>query len=284
MGVESRDADVQQADHVVGVDESGNGGGGPFVMVAVQCPRERGEDLAELLIDLDLQPWKNKSSSTPSGMTNADLSSRVRDLIDAFRELPVTWHAVAGWGDYNKDQRGMIACIVTSKAMTGGSDGELPEYTGPATLLHDGGRHMYGTQQIELRRAAARQFSGFGDRITPLYLSNLKRGDKTYPEITAADYIAGYLNSQIPQSGIEGLGCDVQRIDNSWRASDEAPTTLYQLRARNRRRQLTKEDRAAAWIEGCRPPEEGAWNEQPLESLADRLRSETVRNYLLDEL
>jgi len=283
-GRTSSSAEVQTADHVVGIDESGNTRDSPLVMVAVQCPRDHGEDLAELLIDLGLQPWKSKSSSTPPGISNTELSSRVEELIRRLDALPVSWHGVGGWGSYNKEQRGAIACIVASKAMTGGSDGEMPDYDGPAILLHDGGAGMYGKQQIELRRAAARQFSGFGDRITPVYLSNIVKGDMTYPEITAADYIAGYLKSEISGVGIENLGYGIDRIDNSWRSSDESPTTLYRLRARNGRRKATSEDRVAAWIEGRRPPEEPAWNEQPLGSLVDRLHSGTVREYLLEEL
>lgn len=272
---------VQHASHVVGVDESGNSSDGPFLMAAVQCPRSSGEQLAEALIDLGLEPWKSKSSSTPAGMTNAELSHAVETLIERFTELPVTWHAVAGWGSYGKDQCAAIACTTASKALT---SGEIPEYEGPAAFIHDGGERMYGNRQMTLRRAAGRQFNGFADRITPVYLTQLQDGDKTYPELTAADYIAGYLRSEIPQMGIEGVGHGVERIDNSWRASDDPPVTLYSLRARNRQRSQHSEDRAAAWIEGRRPSPESAWEEQPLQSIVDRLHSDVVKEYLLTEL
>ena len=278
----------QKAYHVVGVDESGNHSGDPFVMVAVQCPRSHGEKLAEWLIQLGLQPWKSKSSSTPEGMSKSTLSEQVEDLIHKINDSDaVTWHGVAGWGDYNKEQRGATACIVASKTMTEGFGGESQDcgFEGPAVLLHDGGE-MYGKNQITLRRYASRQFGGgFNDRFTPVYVSNIQDGDRTYPEIAAADYIAGLINAEITNRGLEKLDMDrVRRIDSSWRSSDEAPATLYNLRTRNRSRQETKEERVAAWIEGRRPPDCDSWGERPIESLLDRLESNTVIEYVLNEL
>lgn len=285
-GVSESQADIQKASHVVGIDESGNGGSEPFVMAAVQCPRSRGEELAELLIEAGLEPWKSKSSSSPAHLSNEELTERVRDLIDSFEETPVTWHAVAGWGPYNKEQRGAIAAMVSSKAMTGGNLDTKPEYEGPAALIHDGGGSggLYGTQQITFRQYASRQFQGFEDRVTPVYLAFLQDGDKTYPEITAADYIAGYLKSEIERFGIGYLNSLVQRINSSWRASNETPMTHYQIRSRTRRRHDHKQQRIAAWIDGRRTPKEGAWGERPLKALVDRLESDEVKDYILSDL
>ena len=280
-GIVDTQPPVQHASHVVGVDESGNHHDGPFVMTAVQCPRSYGESLAELLIEFGLEPWKSKSSSTPQDMSKTDLSETVEDLLDSFDSSPITWHTVAGWGAYTIDQRAATACIVTSKALTGGS---ISEYEGPAAMVHDGGSRMYGTRQERLRRAATRQFNGFGDRVTPVYITQLQDGDRIYPELTAADYIAGYIRSQLPETGIERLGYNIQRIDESWNVSDDPPSTLYSLRSRNRRQSQQKYDRAAAWIEGRRPSSDDAWGNQPLQSLANRLRSDVVQEYLLNEL
>lgn len=274
----------QRIDHVVGVDESGNSNEGPFVMTAVQCPRSCGETIAELLINEGLEPWKSKASSTPAHMSNQALTDGVSELIDNLTDTPITWHAVGGWGSYEKQARAMIACIVTTKAMTGGHDSTVPEYDGPATLMHDGGNRMYGDSQIAIRRAASRQFSGFADRHTPVYLSFIRDGDKTYPEVTAADYISAYLRSEIQSRGIENIDY-LDRIDNSWCASShDPPATLYQIRARRRGRPQEKEERAAAWIEGRRPPDSDSWNGSQLDSLVSRLKSDTVREYLLNDL
>lgn len=285
-GVDESQADIQKASHVVGVDESGNGGSEPFVMAAVQCPRARGEELAELLIEAGLEPWKSKSSSSPGDLSKEELTERVEDLIDSFEGSPVTWHAVAGWDHYNKEQRGAIATMVSSKAMTGGNLDTMPDYDGPAALVHDGGGSggLYGKQQITFRRYASRQFQGFGDRVTPVYLTFLPDGDKTYPEITAADYIAGFLKSEIESVGIDVLNPLVQRIDPSWRSSDETPMTYYRIRSRTRRRRDHKQQRVAAWIDGRRTPEEGAWGERPLDALVRRLNSKRVRDYILTDL
>lgn len=274
----------QRVDHVVGVDESGNSKEGPFVMTAVQCPRSCGETLAKLLIHHGLEPWKSKSSSTPAEMSNEELSANISSLIDSLSDTPVTWHAVGGWGSYSKQERAMIACIVTTKSMTGSDDSPVPDYDGPATLMHDGGRRMYGNSQIAIRKAANRQFSGFADRHTPVYVSFMSDGDKTYPEITAADYISAYLRSEIPSRSIESIR-SLDRIDESWRASSkEPPATLYEIRARRRGRPQQKEERAAAWIDGRRPPQRDSWDGSQLDSLVDRLKSDTVREYLLNEL
>ena len=286
--VETGDGDnVQKVDHVVGVDESGNSGDGPFVMTAVQCPRESSEGLVELLIDLGLEPWKSKSSSSPHDLSGDDLSERVEELINRINDTPVTWYAAAGRGCYGADKTGMIACVVGSKAMTGGGEGEVPEYNGPATLMHDGSpkSDSYGKSQIKIRRGAYRQFSGFSDRVTPVYLSFLSSGDKTYPEITTADYIAGYLRDLLFNQAVEEVDYSVGRIDQSWKVSDhDPPRPLYELRTRDRRRQLTKEDRAAAWIEDRRPLDTEGWGSGNLEMLVDRLESDTVRQYLLNQL
>jgi hypothetical protein len=282
-GVVDTQPPVQHANHVVGVDESGNHHDGPFVMTAVQCPRSHGEHLAELLIELELEPWKSKSSSNPGGMSHTELSAAVEELLTSFQSTPITWYAVAGWGTYTVDQRAATACIVVSKTLTGGS-GPTPEYEGPAALVHDGGARMYGSRQERLRRAATRQFNGFGDRVTPVYITQIKDGDRIYPEITAADYISGYIRSQLPDTGIAGIGYDIQRIDNSWNVSDDPPSTLYSLRSRNRQQSQERYDRAAAWIEGRRPSSDGTWGDQPFQSLVSRLQSDTVTEYLLDQL
>lgn len=280
-GIDQSVADTRRANHVVGVDESGNSNDGPLVMVAVQCPRSCGETLAELLIKRGLEPWKSKSSSSPKNIEDAALSERVEGLIQDFTDVPITWHAVAGWGKYNKEQRGAIASIVSSKTMTGG---EAPDFEGPAAIIHDGGHQLYGTRMVTFRQYASRQFRGFEDRFTPVYLSYLIGGDKTYPEITAADYIAGYLKSEIEERGIEGVTPPVQRIDKSWRSSNESPLSLYRLRSRTRRRQNRKEERVAAWMDGRQTSYEETWGGQPLEALVDRLNSERVREYILEEL
>jgi hypothetical protein len=282
-GVVDTQPPVQRASHVVGVDESGTQNDGAFVMTAVQCPRSYGESLAELLIELGLEPWNSKSSSTPQGMSKAELSETVEELLTSLNSTPITWYAVAGWGTYTVDQRAATACIVASKALTGGSE-TVPDFEGPAALVHDGGDRMYGSRQERLRRAATRQFNGFGDRVTPVYLTQLQDGDRVYPELTAADYIAGYIRSQLPETGIEGTEYDVQRIDDSWNVSDDPPCTLYTLRSRDRRQSQQKYDRAAAWIEGRRPSSDDVWGSQPLQSLANRLQSDVVREYLLNEL
>lgn len=282
-GVVDTQPPVQHAEHIVGVDESGNHHEGPFVMTAVQCPRSEGELLAELLITHGLEPWKSKSSSTPPGMSSTELSESVDQLLGDLKDTSITWHTVAGWGNYTAGKRAATSCITASKALTGGG-GSLPDYEGAAAFIHDGGARMYGNRQELLRKAFTRQFTGFGERLTPVYVTQLERGDRTYPELTAADYISGYLRTRIRDHGIDGIRHPVQRIDDSWNTSDDPLATLYSLRVRNRRQSETKYDRVAAWIEGRRPAPADTWGDQPFESIVDRIQSDVVKEYLLEEL
>lgn len=281
--VEAGDTEpVAHADHVVGVDESGNTRRGPFVVTAVQCPRRVSERLAEALISLGLNPWVNKSSARPPGMSGDELSARVRRLIAQLEELPVTWTAVAGWASYTTSQWARTACVAVTKAMTRGGP---PTYDGPAVMIHDGAASLFGRRGISLRRAADVQFEGFDNRVTPVYLSCLRNADLTYPEVMVADYVSGYLKSRIESVGLDGTSTPVERIDPSWCApADRRPTTLFDIRQRTRRRGKRKKDRTASWIEGRRPSDGDAWGGQSMDSLVQRSESERLSEYLLTEL
>ncbi|MBP1923399.1 hypothetical protein J2751_002441 [Halorubrum alkaliphilum] len=283
---ESSSGDSKRAAHVVGIDESGNSADGAFVLAAVQCPRSSGERLAELLIELDLDPWVSKSSSAPSTLTDSGLTDTVIELIRQIRDEPITWHAAACWGNCPVDKQAMTACIISTKSLTRHRDSQ-GGYEGNAALLHDGKGDNFGNGYIKLRRAGRTQFEGFGDRETPVFISMLESGDRIYPEITAADYIAGLIRSEIHNEGsIEAVDIPmIDRISNSWSTpKDASPEPQYEIRARNHQREPKRQDRAAAWIEGRRPPTTDAWGDRPLEAIVDRLSSDVVRNYLLTEL
>lgn len=281
--LESSSDSHTRADHVVGIDESGNTTDGPFVVTGVQCPRSAGEKLAELLIELGLDPWKSKSSSRPNNVDGSELTQRVRELIQKIKDEPITWHATACWGSCPADQRAMAACIIATKSLVT----THRDYEGNAVIIHDGAGSEFGKGHITLRRAAREQFQGFGDRETPVYVSTLESGDRTYPEITAADYIAGFVRYEIEQSGHIG-GVEeprVERMDKSWSTpADLSPEPKYDIRARDQYQRPKRKDRAAAWIEGRRPPTDARWDSPSFDSIVNRLESETVREYLLHEL
>jgi hypothetical protein len=175
----------------------------------------------------------------------------------------------------------MTACIAAT-----GTIAQLQEYEGAAAILHDGRGDEFGNGRVKLRRAASNQFKGFADRNTPVYVACLESGDRIYPEITAADYIAGYLRSEIMEFGdISETNWEIGRINESWSTpSTQQPTPEYVVETRNRQRRPHREDRAAAWIEGRRPPSDDHWGSTSIESLVNRLQSDTVKQYLLEEL
>lgn len=275
-----------RAKYVVGIDESGNPiGGEPFVLTAVQCPRDAGELLAEQLIHSGLNPWTNKSQSLSSLVDKQEQTQRVQQLITCLTDIPVTWCSVAGWNEYNNSQKAASACLVASKAITASPMSEAPSYSGPAVLLPDGSSNTYSNKQRLLRQHAAAQFSGgFTSRYCPVYVSSLSKGDLTYPAITAADYIAGYIRHQMQQGiSVEELPKQVLRIDESWSTADNPPTIYYSLRPTGGMQNNLVRSRAISWIEGRKIADEGSLSgRKPYKRIVHRLSSEEVQMYLQD--
>lgn len=281
--VEDGSGERKRADHVIGVDEPGNPtGSDPFVLAAVQCPRSHGEHLAEQLIRCGLDPWKNKSRTLSADIDTTEHTRRVETFVEALKEIPVTWSAVAGWGSYDIKQRAATACIVTTKALTADT-AVRPSYKGPAVLLHDGAEDTYGSKQRLLRQHAATQFGGgFDSRVCPVYTSALPKADLTYPEVNAADYLAGYIRHKLSEGNpVELLPNPVTRIDDSWRVADGVPVAHYRLRTTGGTQESTARSRVIAWIEGRRIANpDTLTGQKPYGKLIDRLSSERVKQYL----
>lgn len=282
--IEDGSGERTRAHHVVGVDESGNPTGSqPFVLVAVQCPRSSGELLAERLVQSDLDPWKSKSQTLSVSIDEAEQTQRIEAFLDVLDEIPITWSAVAGWDKYDTARRAAAACIVTTKALTASYSDRTPSYEGSAVLLHDGGEDTYGTEQRLLRKHAASQFGGGFDSVCPVYTSALPKADLTYPEVNAADYLAGYIRHEMAQgTAVEVLPDPVTRIDDSWRVADVAPVAHYRLRITGGVQQSTARSRIIAWIEGRRVTTAGSiTGQKPYDSIVNRLTSDTLKQYLL---
>lgn len=284
--VEGGTGDRIRADHVVGVDESGNPSDSrPFVLAAVQCPRSSGEKLAELLIRCGLDPWKSKSQTLTVDTDEGEQSQRIETFLELLGETPSTWSAVAGWHTYDIAQRAAAACIVTTKALVGTGRNSDLSYEGPAVLLHDGSENTYGKRQRLLRQHATSQFGGgFDSRVCPVYTSALPKADLTYPEVNAADYLAGYIRYKMTRGAtVERLPEPVTRINESWRATDAVPVAHYRLRTTGGVQQSTTRSRVIAWIEGRRVADEtDITGQKPYNRIVDRLSSEILKQYLLD--
>ncbi|WP_276280313.1 hypothetical protein [Halorussus caseinilyticus] len=271
------------------MDESGNpdGNGGPFVICAVQCPRSYGEQLAEHLIDAGLNPWRNKSNSlSVADRAKATQDRRVKRLVASLDSTPVTWCAAVGWEAYNVPKRAAIACTVSSKALTTPHDDRMPDFEGDAVLLHDGNAETYGDNQFYLRKKASAQFNAsFQSAICSVYVSSLPDADLTYPEVTTADYIAGYVRKTLADGeiGIRQLPKQVIWVSSDWTCEDVQPAPLYWLRTSGAKQTATEQSRVIAWIEGRRPPKSGFSSGRRFERVVEtRLESETLKQYLTE--
>lgn len=279
----------KRLDHVVGVDESGNpnADGGPFLISAVQCPRTYGEALAEHLIDAGLNPWQNKSSSlSVSDRAKATQDERVESFISAISSTPITWCAAVGWDAYNVPKRAAIACTVTSKALTTPHSNRIPDFEGDTALIHDGDAKTYGDNQHYLRKQASAEFNpSFQSAICSVHVSSLPKADLTYPEVTAADYIAGYIRKKLAngETTVEQLSDQVLWVSSDWACEDVQPAPLYWLRTSGAKQSTPEQSRVIAWIEGRRPPKDGVSSRRQFERVIEnRLESEKLKEYLAE--
>lgn len=270
---------------VVGVDESGNPaeGSAPFVFAAVCCPRNHGELLAKRLIECGLNPWQNKSQSLATVVNEREEQTRrVEDFISAINSDVISWSAIAGWQQYNLTERAAVACMVTSKALTVPHRDSNPDWS-DAVLLHDGGQNTYGSNQRVLREQATSTFDvSFQSNICSVFVSSLKKGDLTYPELVAADFLAGYVRERLTSGyTVSELPVQVSRIDTSWTGPKAPPLSLHRLRTASISQTDDVRTRITAWINGRRPVESTSFtNNSQYERLIERLNEETVKSYL----
>lgn len=287
--VTSESGQRKRLDHVVGVDESGNpdGGNEPFVISAVHCPRSYGEELAEHLIDAGLNPWRSKSNSlSVSDEAKVTQDERVESFIDDIGSAPVTWCAAAGWKAYSIPKRAAVACTVTSKALTTPHRDQTPDFEGDTALIHDGNAKTYGDNQHHLRKQASSRFnSSFQSAICSVHASSLPKADLTYPEVVAADYIAGYVRKKLAtgEESVSGLPNQVLWVRSDWSAEDVQPAPLYWLRTSGSSQTTTEQSRIVAWVEGRRPSKDGLTSGGRFKNIIDnRIESDTLTEYLLN--
>lgn len=145
---------------------------------------------------------------------------------------------------------------------------------------------MYGDSQSHLRSQAAQIFDGsFQSTFGEVYVTALPKADLTYPEVTAADYIAGYVRELLDAGQtVADLPPEVMWFDSNWREPSVSPLPFCQIRGVQGRFGETEQTRAAAWIKGRHPKggdydASGQW-----ENTVRMLESEQLQQYLLEVL
>lgn len=285
--------DVVRADHIIGIDESGNPTAGtPYVIAAVHCPRDASESLAELLVEAGLGPWQRKSASLGVVTSSqAERTARVERFIDFLDDSASTWSAAAGWSDYSQLDRAAIACRVAKGTLTLPSQSAVVSCTGDVLILHDGDYDVYHPNLRPLRVQAASVFdSSFEAAFSPVYMSAFSKADLTYPEVTATDFLAGYIHHMLSSNSsvsIETCHENVFRIDaRNWRTSTNiSPKPLHLIQPGTRQENTTIRTRVIAWMDGRRPPEEANPSTDLFEKfVSGRIESEVLQTYLMNLL
>lgn len=281
--IDESSGSTTRAEHVLGVDESGNVTGHDlFALAVVRCPRDAGERLATLLFEHGLVPWRAKSQTLVEKVSPAERRRRVRNLITSLPGEDIFWRVAIGHTQMSIHQKAAAVCVLAKKTIT-----STPDFRGDAVLLPDGAPSMYGQSQAHLRTQAAQVFDGpFQSTFGSVYVTGLPKADLTYPEVTAADYIAGYVREVIEQDTeqIETLPDEVIRFDTNWREPRASPLPFYRIRGLTGDYGLQERTRAAAWIKG-RHPDGGDFDvSSQWENTVRMLESEQLQNYLLDTI
>lgn len=280
--VDESSGNVTRSGHVVGVDESGNvTGSAPFALAAVRCPREDGERLAELLLEHGLSPWQGKSKTVARSTSPDERNQRVENLIDSLDDEPVTWRVAAGYSSATIDHKAAGVCTLAKKTITSGSD-----FRGDSVIVPDGEPDMYGTRQEYLRVQAAQTFDGsFQSVFGEVYVTGLARADLTYPEVAAADYLAGYVRAAIADGrSVDALPDEVIWFSQDWREPSVSPFPFYRIHGVTGEYGATERTRVAAWIKG-RHPDGGSHDvSSQWENTVRMLESDRLQQYLLESM
>lgn len=271
-----------RADHVIGIDESGNANGeGPFALAAVRCERANGERLAELLVDNGLSPWIGKSQTLAQNCSPEERDRRVSGLIDDLDAEGIQWKLAVSYDHIDIVYKAAAACALAKKTITA----EAPEFSGDSVLIPDGALDMYGTDQEYLRRQAAYIFDGqFQSTFGTVYVTGLEKADLTYPEVAAADFLAGYVRRRLVNGEMSTVGShnNIVWYTTDWREPDSEPLPLYRIRGVGGDYGDKERTRIAAWVKGRTPDDDTRDISSQWQNTVEMLESEKVQQYLLD--
>jgi hypothetical protein len=265
---------------VAGIDESGNvTGPGTFALAAVRCPRDRGERLAELLIENKLNPWRTKSETLTEVASAADRKRRVESLVEDLATESIPWAVACGYSATSIHHKAAAVCMLTKKTIT-----QDPEFSGDVVIIPDGSNSMYGDSQQHLRTQSSQIFDGsFQSAFGGVYITGMPKADLTYPEAIAADYIAGYMRGAIDEGQQPNdLPDEVVWFDNNWREPTVSPSPYYRIKGNSGDYGGLEKNRAAAWVKGRHRDGDDYDVRSQWDNTIDMIESDTVQEYLTE--
>lgn len=252
----------------------------PFSLAAVRCPRERSEELAEVLISCELAPWRAKSRSLASHCGSLEeRNHRIEQFIKKLSSRGFHWATTFGWEKIPVDACAAAICTLSKKTITEAAG----TYTGDSVLLPDGTVDTYGKDQEYLRIQASTFFGGsFRSNFGSVYVSGLPKADLTYPEVMAADFISGYVRKQVEGERFGRImdleGC-VGWFDENWREPNTGAAPFYVMGSLPADYGEIEKTRIVSWIKG-RCPDGAEYDSSQYSRAIDYLESETVKEYL----
>jgi len=281
--IDQSSGSTTRAEHVIGVDESGQViGPEPFALAVVRCPRENSERLAELLLEHELAPWQAKSQTLVENATPTERNQRVQGLMESLTEESIPWGVAVGRSQESIHHKAAAVCVLAKKTIT-----SVDEFSGDSILIPDGAPSMYGDSQAHLRTQASQVFDGsFQSTFGGVYVTGLPKADLTYPEVTAADYIAGYVRNRIDEGTeqVHTLPEEVVRFDTNWREPSVSPVPFYRIRGVGGDYGTLERTRVAAWIKGRHPDNDGFDVTSQWENTIQMLESQQLQRYLLETI
>jgi len=274
------------ADNVVGVDESGDRGLGPYVTVAARCSREVDVELVASLIENGLQPFKHKSSSIVKygSLTPEERADRARSLLEDLDGTAITWAAIVSQSNPSEMEQAAAAAMAVKKSITHGlSTGAVAHGCGETAVIHDGAKDEYSNYPQKLRTLLSSCCdSSFQRSICSVYLTYLQEADLVYPQTTVADYIAAYIREQYEND--EPLHHEwICEFDSSWIDPAPQPDPIYRLERFQPVREAELQSRVIAWLTGRGIPQDPQpTGQNPYQDLVGEIENECVYEYLRD--
>lgn len=265
----------QAFESVIAIDETGiHENSIPTVVSASFIDREQSVLIVNELLNAGAEPWLQKSK---------DLD--INDIYGFFRQTEIPTRARAAWGSPNRGQRALMAVEAIKEVIPAGV-----EHDGDTThclVILDGRVSNFGGKQNILRSRSEILDDYFENQNNVnIAFATLEKGDRTYPEVTVADFACNVFRHRIEQEdGIEPID-NVQRFDSSRSVpSVNFEDRIYELAPKGVGQKNTFESKVAAWMTGHRPSEVaiGELSQRQFETLVDNhINDENVSQYVID--
>lgn len=268
-------AQRQAFESIIAIDETGiHDDEIPTVVSASLIHRDQSVHTVKQLLDAGAEPWLQKS---------ADLD--INEIYRFFDRTSIPAFARASWESPTRAQRALMAVEAVKEVVPAGVS-QGGDTTNCLVIL-DGRTSNFGGKGNILRSRAEILDDYFETQNNVnIAFATLEKGDKRYPEITAADFACNVFRDRIEQVQTIGQVDNVQRFDISRSVpSVEFEDRIYELAPKGVAQKNTFESKVAAWLTGHRPSEEalGELSQRQFENLVENhIPDEDVSQYIID--